>query len=50
MTPETLKAYLDVISQHSLLRFIVDKAITPENIKAAVSGAVEGAIKAKQGE
>jgi len=47
MKPKDLDEYLNVISKHSIVKHLIDKLLTPENIKAAVSGAVEGAIKAK---
>jgi hypothetical protein len=47
MSPKELDEYLKVISKHSIVRLLIDKLITPENIKAAISGATEGAIKAK---
>jgi hypothetical protein len=47
LSPHNLDEYLSVISKHSIVKHLIDKLLTPDNIKAAVSGAVEGAIKAK---
>lgn len=45
--PENLEKYLKIVQKYGLINKIIDKLFEPENIKAIVSGAVEGVIKSK---